>query len=88
MNKEHPKVPAVEQKLSTAAAAQNIMLALNALEYAAIWRTGKVAFNKKIASDLGLDSNQEILGYLYVGTPSGANKKVPDLDIEDFVSRL
>tara|TARA_B100000768_G_scaffold181935_1_gene207539 strand:- start:1946 stop:2497 length:552 start_codon:yes stop_codon:yes gene_type:complete len=86
--KEHPKVPAIEQKLSTAAAAQNIMLALNALEYAAIWRTGKVAFNKKIASDLGLDSNQEILGYLYVGTPNGANKKVPDLDIDDFVSRL
>ena len=29
--KEHPKVPAIEQKLSTAAAAQNIMLALNAM---------------------------------------------------------
>ena len=39
--KEHPKVPAIEQKLSTATAAQNIMLALNAMEYSCIWRTGK-----------------------------------------------
>ena len=86
--KEHPKVPIIEQKLSTAAAAQNIMLALNAMEYSSIWRTGKVAFNKKISSELGLNSNQEILGYLYVGTSDGANKKVPELEIDDFVSKL
>ena len=65
--KEHPKVPAIEQKLSTAAAAQNIMLALNAMNYSCIWRTGKMAFNKIISKDLGLDENQEILGYLYIG---------------------
>ena len=29
--KDHPKVPAIEQKLSTATAAQNIMLALNSI---------------------------------------------------------
>ena len=46
--KEHPKVPSVEQKLSTATAAQNIMLALNAMDYSCIWRTGKLAFNKEI----------------------------------------
>ena len=52
--KEHPKVPAIEQKLSTAAAAQNIMLALNAMGYGAIWRTGKLAFNPFVAKDLAL----------------------------------
>ena len=84
--KDHPKVPEIEQKLSTAASAQNILLSLNALGYSAIWRTGKLAFNPFVASKLNLEVNQEILGYIYVGTADGANKKIPELDIEDFVS--
>jgi len=79
--KEHPKVPEIEQKLSTAASAQNILLSLNALGYSAIWRTGKLAFNPFIASKLNLKANQEILGYIYVGTGDGANKKIPELEV-------
>jgi nitroreductase len=86
--KEHPKVPSIEQKLSTATAAQNISLALNAMKYSCIWRTGKLAFNKTIQERLGLSTNQEILGYLYVGTEIGKKKKIPSLDIDDFVSYL
>ena len=62
--KEHPKVPEIEQKLSTATAAQNIMLALNSMNYSCIWRTGKFAMNKDIEKSLGLASNQKILGFL------------------------
>ena len=86
--KEHPKVPSIEQKLSTATAAQNIMLALNTMNYSSIWRTGKLAFNKEIQTKLNLSDNQEILGYLYIGTSIGENKKIPNLDIDDFVSYL
>ena len=86
--KKHPKVPPTEQKLSTAAAAQNIMLALNAMNYACIWRTGKMAFNKVIQKNLNLKDHQEILGYLYVGTEVGNKKKIPNLEIDDFVSYL
>ena len=86
--KEHPKVPAIEQKLSTATAAQNIMLALNTMNYSSIWRTGKLAFNKEIQKKLNLSERQEILGYLYIGTASGKNKKIPNLDIDEFVSYL
>ena len=86
--KEHPKVPAIEQKLSTAAAAQSIMLALNAMNYSSIWRTGKLACNKLINKELGLEEHQDILGFLYVGTSSGNNKKVPDMNIDDFVTKL
>tara|TARA_B000000477_G_scaffold107832_1_gene99765 strand:+ start:20 stop:571 length:552 start_codon:yes stop_codon:yes gene_type:complete len=86
--KDHPKVPEIEQKLSTAASAQNILLSLNALGYSAIWRTGKLAFNPFVASKLNLEANQEILGYIYVGTADGANKKIPELNVEDFVSYL
>ena len=84
---EHPKVPKVEQMLSTATAAENILLALHAKKYAGIWRTGKFAFNKKIAEYLDLTADHEVIGYLYVGTPTGTNKKIPQLDIENFVTR-
>jgi nitroreductase len=86
--KDHPKVPGIEQKLSTAASAQNILLSLSALGYSAIWRTGKLAFNPYVASKLNLGDNQEILGYIYVGTAEGNNKKIPELDIDDYISYL
>ena len=47
---KHPKVPKVEQMLSTATAAENILLALHAKNYAGIWRTGKFAFKAKLVA--------------------------------------
>ena len=51
-------------------------------------RAGKLAFIRDVQNDLGLNENQEILGYLYVGTETGVKKKIPELDIDDFVSYL
>jgi nitroreductase len=85
---EHPKVPPIEQMLSTAAAAQNLLLALHAKSYAGIWRTGKLAFNKKIIKSLGLSVEHEIIGYLYVGTPTGTVKAIPEIEVEKFVTRI
>ena len=83
---DHPKVPKVEQMLSTAAAAENILLALHAKNYAGIWRTGKFAFHKKIAEYLNLSSDHEVLGYLYVGTPINSTKTIPELEVDKFVT--
>ena len=85
--RSHPKVPEIEQMLSTSAATQNILLALNALGYGGIWRTGKFALNEIISKYLGLDQNQKVLGYLYVGKTSGRQKKLPELDISKFVQK-
>ena len=64
------------------------MLALNAMNYSAMWRTGKLAFNEVIQKELNLNKNQTILGYLYIGTEIGQKKKIPVLDIDNFVSYL
>jgi len=85
--KQHPKVPPIEQMLSTGAAAQNILLALSAQGYAGIWKTGKLALNDNIAKYFDLDINHQILGYIYVGTQSGDGRKVPKVNIEKFVKR-
>ena len=85
--KEHPKVPYIEQKLSTAASGQNILNALEILGYSGIWRTGKLAFSSKLVDMLGLDSSMEIVGFLYIGTKEGESRKIPERKIEEFVTR-
>ena len=85
--KMHKRVPEIEQILSTASATQNILLALHALNYGAIWRTGVLALNDKIGEYFNLSQNQHILGYLYVGKPIMEPKKIPEINIEEHITR-
>ena len=88
INNEKPNVPRLEQIQSTAAAAQNILLALHDKGYGAYWRTGKYSSerNTYISHELSLSSNDEVLGYLYVGTPEVESPKIPTLENKDFVT--
>lgn len=83
---EHPKVPAIEQRLSAGCAAQAILLAAEASGFAGIWRTGDAAFDRSVMAELGLENNEEIIGFLYLGTRDGVGKTLPALDAADFVS--
>ena len=67
--KEHPKVPRVEQVATTACAIQNMQMAAFAQGYNGIWRTGPFAHDTKIKQALNLKEEDEIVGYLYLGTP-------------------
>ena len=80
---EHPKVPAVEQISSTAAAVQNMSLAAHALGYASIWRTGAVAFSDKVKRGLDLSTSDEIVGLLYLGSSTYENLPIPAVNIDD-----
>tara|TARA_B100001996_G_scaffold354969_1_gene317260 strand:+ start:263 stop:820 length:558 start_codon:yes stop_codon:yes gene_type:complete len=84
----HQSVPEHEQMFSTAASAQNILLALHAIGFAGIWRTGVFAMNTYIEKSLGLKINQKIIGYLYVGTPTGKSKKISETNIRKFVTKI
>jgi nitroreductase len=83
---EHPKVPHSEQRLSAGCAAQAILLAAEAQGYAGIWRTGEAAFDRSVMSELGLTADEEIAGFLYLGTRDGAAKNIPRLNPDQFVS--
>ena len=86
--KPHKSVLPVEQLLSTAAAGQNILLALNAMNFSAIWRTGVFAFNPEIGSMLGLNKDQQIIGYLYIGTTKEKKREIPNIDVKNYVQTL
>lgn len=79
----HPKVPELEQLLSTAAAVQNMLIAAHALGVGAMWRTGLVTYQPLLAEKLGLTADERLLGFLYLGTPRGSTKVVPDLHVHD-----
>tara|TARA_R110000772_G_scaffold170081_3_gene281984 strand:+ start:802 stop:1347 length:546 start_codon:yes stop_codon:yes gene_type:complete len=81
---EHPKIPAVEQIGSVAAAIQNMSVAIHALGFASIWRTGPPAFNSAVKLALGLKTTDEIVGLLYLGTAKVEDRPVPELNIDDY----
>jgi nitroreductase len=65
-----PGVPEIEQILATGAAVQNLALALHAQGFASAWKTGEPAYDPNVKAALGLEANDAIVGFLYVGTPS------------------
>jgi len=79
-----PKIPEIEQVLSAAASAQMMMTAAHAQGIGAIWRSGSLMFEKTMHEGLGLDENDQLVGFIYLGTPK-AIKPLPQLESKDFV---
>ena len=84
---EHPKVPEVEQLLSAGAAAENMMVAAHAQGLGAMWRTGGMAYHRRVHAGLGLAGNERVVGFLYLGAIEGRSRLLPDLAVEDFFER-
>ncbi len=83
----HPKVPEVEQILSTGAAIQNILLAAYAQGVGAMWRTGSMASSEIVHQGLGLEDNESITGFVYLGETEGNLRSVKPLSISEFVKK-
>ncbi|CAM3906823.1 putative NAD(P)H nitroreductase YdjA [Pseudomonas reidholzensis] len=82
---DHFKVPKSEQLLAAGCAAHGILIAAHAQGIGAVWRTGDLAFDAHVHQGLGLEANEELIGYLYVGTPVNEPRTAPILETADFV---
>ena len=71
---------------SAAAGAQSMLLALQALGYGGILLTGPNAHDLHVKRGLGLKEEDEIVAFLYTGTPSGRTPEKPRPDPKDFVA--
>jgi nitroreductase len=80
------KIPEIEQIASASAAAQTIMLAAPALGYGAVWKTGAPAYDPTVKSALGLAEDDDIIGFLYIGTRAGGSSPIPRPEARDFVT--
>jgi len=63
------EVETLENYAACAAAVQNMQLTAHALGLATIWRTGPVAYHQYMRDFFGLEPDDRIVAYLYLGYP-------------------
>lgn len=61
------KIPMMEEYAATSAAVQNILLGAESLGIAAIWNTGGMALKQPMKDYLGLQGEDLVVGFLYLG---------------------
>ena len=76
----------IEQILAAGAAAQNVMLAALALGFNSMWKTGAPAYDAFVKTSLGLEAEDQIIGFLYIGTRAGGSSPIPRPQVIDFVT--
>jgi nitroreductase len=82
---QHPKIPEIEQILSTAAAAQNILIAAHAQGFGAKWLTGANAYDGHVRNALGLAPDDRLIGFIHIGTVDGSPPAVPHADPREHI---
>ncbi len=81
------RIPAQEQLLSAGCVAYNVLLGAQALGFGADWRTGWATRDREAAQILGLADNEQIVGFMHVGTPRRELPERRRVAAEGFVTR-
>lgn len=81
-----PNVPEIEELSAGSAAAQNMLLAADALGLAAIWRSGWMAFTPEVRDHLGLSERAKVLGFIYLGYPAMDRPVRTRRDVDDVTT--
>lgn len=82
----HEKIPEFEQLLSAGNAAMNIVLAAQALGYAAQWTTGWIAYDAEAGRILGLKPGERFVGFVHIGTATVPPGDRPRPALADIVT--
>lgn len=67
---EHPKVPRYEQYATAACSCMAMQQMCFALGYGAIWRSGPYLESAMVKAGLGINPDDDLVGFLYIGTPT------------------
>ncbi|WP_418885066.1 nitroreductase [Aurantimonas endophytica] len=84
--KEHVKIREWEQVLSGGAAAMNIVNAVHAMGYAANWVTEWMAYDDEAKALLGVAPEEQVIGFIHVGTPQEPPSERPRPALADIVT--
>ena len=82
----HAKIPEWEQALSAGAACMNLVIAANALGYAACWLTEWCAYDARFREAIGLAEHERIAGFVHIGRPKLAMDDRPRPALADIVT--
>lgn len=88
--KRHEVVPEVEEVCSVAAAVQNMWITASARGVGCYWSTGGITFYEEAKLFFGLESQDQLLGFLFIGMPKSdkwpQGKRKPIADKVQWVS--
>ncbi len=83
--KLNSKIPLADQVLAVGAAVQNMQIAISALGFSSIWRTGDMVQAKEVKEAFRVSSDGSIVAFLYIGTVQDY-PKLPLVNLEPFVT--
>lgn len=65
---QSPLIPEIEQLLCAGCAAQHIQLACSSMGFGSIWLTGDNCYDQTVYQALGLQMDERLVGFIYVGS--------------------
>lgn len=80
------KVPEIEQQLSAGCVCLQLLQAAHAMGFAAQWLTGWAAYHPDIQSALGLTADEQIIGFVHIGTATAEPVARPRPDVRQLLS--
>lgn len=83
---DHYKVPRKEQLITAGCAAHAVLLAASAQGIGAVWRTGELCYSPVVAKGFGLSADEEVIAFLYLGTPQNPPREAQKVDAGELVS--
>ena len=85
IHRQH-KIPEWEQVLSSGAACQTMLIAAQSMGYAAQWLTEWYAYDADVKQAIGAGTDDEIAGFLYLGSGTEELKDRGRPEYDDIVS--
>ena len=74
----HQTIPVFDQQLCAASTVLTMQLAARALGYGGVWRSGWLMYDRGFHRELGLAEQEQIVGFLYLGTPVRPEEPAPE----------
>jgi nitroreductase len=88
IHRPHDIVSRFEQQLTAGCAVMAMQMAAVAQGFGGLWRSGWPMFDRGLHEALGLGDEDQIVGFLYLGTPKTPPPEARPVNLEDFVVRL
>jgi nitroreductase len=82
-DKNH-KTPLWEQQLTAGAVCQNILIAANAMGFAAQWISEWIAYDREAAKCLGLGTEEKLAGFILLGSAKEPPKERPRVEAQEI----
>ncbi len=86
--RENDTVHRLEQQMTAGCAVMAMQMAGLALGFGGIWRSGWPMFNRSLHRLLGLVDEDQIVGFLYLGTPKAQPEPPPRVEGQDYARWL